>query len=292
MTERSGKGDRGAVLKQARQAKGLTIMEVHEATKIPVDVLKAIEEGYTVHTLSDFYLRGFIKMYAQHLGVDPNLVLDAPVKEPAPLVQPAVDPGERLSFDDVTSWLTPERRRLLGKAGMIAVALFVSVRIGGCFLRSRRAVETPHKQAAASRSLRKSKPQTPSRTASRSAGSSGTASVSKPSSKTSSKGSGVSRSSAKVSSSASVRPRGVTLSVKARKRGWLQVKVDGAVVFQSVLEKGAVENWEAEESIELLGKSIHNLEYEVNGRLIGPLGRADRNARRVLVTRDGLTVKE
>src|ERR1035437_1226867 len=59
-----------SVLKSTREAKGLTLEVVHEATKIPMDSLKAIEEGYSVRILSPFYYRGFIKIYAEFLGLD------------------------------------------------------------------------------------------------------------------------------------------------------------------------------------------------------------------------------
>ena len=84
----------------------------------------------------------------------------------------------------------------------------------------------------------------------------------------------------------------VKLTVKAQKKGWLQVKVDGNLVFQSVLDVGASESWQANDAIELSGKNIHNLEFEVNGKVLGGLGRADRSARRVIITKDGLSVKQ
>src|SRR5450755_3364014 len=59
-----------SILKNTREAKGLTIEIVHEATKIPMDALRAIEEGYSVRILSPFYYRGFIKIYAEFLGLD------------------------------------------------------------------------------------------------------------------------------------------------------------------------------------------------------------------------------
>ena len=58
------------ILKETRRSRGIPIEVAHEATKIPLDVLKAIEEGYTVRALaSPFYRRQFIKMYASYLGV-------------------------------------------------------------------------------------------------------------------------------------------------------------------------------------------------------------------------------
>ena len=54
----------GKLLKKAREERGLSIDAIHEGTKIPLDVLRAIEEGYTVRTLTPFYLKGFYKIYA------------------------------------------------------------------------------------------------------------------------------------------------------------------------------------------------------------------------------------
>src|ERR1700691_816555 len=62
--------EKPSILKTTRVAKGLTLEIVHEATKIPMDALRAIEEGYSVRILSPFYYRGFIKIYAEFLGLD------------------------------------------------------------------------------------------------------------------------------------------------------------------------------------------------------------------------------
>src|SRR3989338_10421076 len=75
------------ILKETRRARGIPIEVAHEATKIPLDVLKAIEEGYTVRALaSPFYRRQFIKMYASYLGVPvKDIHLAEPVKEERPV---------------------------------------------------------------------------------------------------------------------------------------------------------------------------------------------------------------
>src|ERR1700733_6014563 len=62
--------EKPTMLKTTREAKGLTLEIVHEATKIPMDALRAIEEGYSSRILSPFYYRGFIKIYAEFLGLD------------------------------------------------------------------------------------------------------------------------------------------------------------------------------------------------------------------------------
>src|SRR6185295_12967123 len=62
----------GTFLKQCRQEQGHSLEAVHEATKIPLDVLRGIEEGYKVRTLSPFYYKGFLKLYANYLNVELN----------------------------------------------------------------------------------------------------------------------------------------------------------------------------------------------------------------------------
>src|SRR5580698_3774537 len=70
MSPTDSNSNKSSILKETREARGLTLEIVHEATKIPMDALKAIEEGYTVRILSPFYYRGFIKIYAEFLGLN------------------------------------------------------------------------------------------------------------------------------------------------------------------------------------------------------------------------------
>src|SRR6267154_120419 len=87
-----------SILKNTREAKGLTLEIVHEATKIPMDALRAIEEGYSVRILSPFYYRGFIKIYAEFLGLDVREMytqygLDQPPVKPASSASVAAKPS-------------------------------------------------------------------------------------------------------------------------------------------------------------------------------------------------------
>ena len=58
----------GAHLKFIREKKGLTYQRVYDYTKIQPEVLKDIEEGSS--KISDAFLKGFIKTYANFLSVD------------------------------------------------------------------------------------------------------------------------------------------------------------------------------------------------------------------------------
>lgn len=65
----------GYILKTARQEKKISFKEISEATKIHPRFLKALEEGdYDIFS-SPIHIRGFIKNYAEFLGLKTDQVL-------------------------------------------------------------------------------------------------------------------------------------------------------------------------------------------------------------------------
>ncbi|MCM3631968.1 helix-turn-helix domain-containing protein [Paenibacillus camelliae] len=65
----------GALLKTARQEKGLSLDDVQEQTKIRKRYLEALEEGDFKVLPGKFYIRAFIKNYAECVGLDAEEVL-------------------------------------------------------------------------------------------------------------------------------------------------------------------------------------------------------------------------
>lgn len=283
----------GRVLKEARVAQGLSLDTVHAATKIPLDALKSIEEGYKVRTLTPFYIKGFMKIYAQYLGVDIKKVLTD--FQPERLPPPMPKEGGDLDFEELTSRIPREKMRQIVKIAGAIILLLIVVKVGSGIFRKKgeatpkdkKVQKAPEKKktvvrekdtqkAAAAKSQSKKSEQTSKATAPAKTEPKPTATPVKVEEK--------------EEQSPAVSKR-VRLTIRAKNSGWLQVKADGNLVFQAILEEGQSETWEAEKIIELSGKNIHDLEFEVNGRLLGGLGREDRSARRVVVTAEGLTVK-
>lgn len=60
----------GAKLRQARLAKGLSLSDVAQATRIQPDKLAALEADDFTRFPSMAYGRGFLVIYGKHLGVD------------------------------------------------------------------------------------------------------------------------------------------------------------------------------------------------------------------------------
>ena len=112
----------GARLKEARTEKGYSIDDLQEITKIQKRYLAGIEEGNYASMPGAFYVRAFIKQYAEAVGLNGDELLETYKKEiPSP------------ANEDVSQNIpsTPTRRSLGGRSSnkfmeifpMIVVAL-------------------------------------------------------------------------------------------------------------------------------------------------------------------------
>ncbi len=66
----------GQRLKSAREAQGLTLVQVYERTKIPLNHLQSVEEGDTEDLPEPVFIFGFIKRYAECIGLDGQVLAD------------------------------------------------------------------------------------------------------------------------------------------------------------------------------------------------------------------------
>ncbi|MBO5254332.1 MAG: helix-turn-helix domain-containing protein [Opitutales bacterium] len=65
----------GAKLKAAREAKELSLKDVHEATKLRVDMLENLENGIFDDKLAEIYRGGFLRIYASFLKFDEKEIM-------------------------------------------------------------------------------------------------------------------------------------------------------------------------------------------------------------------------
>jgi cytoskeleton protein RodZ len=63
-------------LKEARDQKGITISKASEDTRISKKFLESLEkEDYKIFP-AEVYLKGFLRIYAKYLGLNPEEILD------------------------------------------------------------------------------------------------------------------------------------------------------------------------------------------------------------------------
>lgn len=287
---------RGLLLKEARELKGLSVETVHEMTKIPLDVLHAIEEGYTVRMVSAYYFKGFIKMYAKFLGIDSGLILDEPVPDVKPADEPksVVDDPQHKKFNEYIT--RQSKKQTVINLVLLGILVILAAGIAGCwFKHPPAAINFPSVQIKKDQPVKKL---IEAQTADRKMMERTKRKIKSPEAPVAK--AAVSEEAAGQEVSPPPQPeqgkkksfRKVTVTIKSHSGGWLQVKADGNLVFQSVLRTGATESWEADKSIELSGRNVNNLDFEVNGKMLGQLGKSDRPARRVLITAEGLSVRK
>jgi len=65
----------GNFLKRQRELKAMSIAEVSRVTRIPATTLSAIESDHFDDLPGEVFVRGFLRSYAQAVGVIPNEVL-------------------------------------------------------------------------------------------------------------------------------------------------------------------------------------------------------------------------
>jgi len=76
--------DPGGKLREARQARGLSLEDVSRPTKINLSTLKALEENDINKLPATIFTRGFLKAYAREVGLDPDETADSYLAQIAP----------------------------------------------------------------------------------------------------------------------------------------------------------------------------------------------------------------
>ncbi|CAM3706760.1 helix-turn-helix domain-containing protein [Mesobacillus zeae] len=120
----------GIRLREAREAKGLSLDELQEATKIQKRYLVGIEEGNYNMMPGKFYVRAFIKQYAEAVGLDPEEVFEQHKSEiPATYNE---DIPEQLSRVQSRKSFSPADSRIMDYLpkiliGVVAVGLVVLI---------------------------------------------------------------------------------------------------------------------------------------------------------------------
>ena len=119
-------------LRQAREAKNLTVQQVADITKIRTDHLRALEEGNFDMFSAPVYIRGFVRTYSTLLKLDvpqvmtaleAELAQTAKFSEPPPL---AKHPAGTLDFLMLQLSKVDWRRGLLGLGVVVSVVVLFS----------------------------------------------------------------------------------------------------------------------------------------------------------------------
>ncbi len=238
----------GSLLREAREAKGLSLQDVEEATRIRLTYLSAFESGEYDELPPLVYARGLLRTYALFLGLDPQEALALYAQE-APPVQAQRGPTFMAQPLSMRRRLDPELLASLVILVAILVALAWVVR--GYILplaqepsRPATPVEAPTGVMAGATETRPVAPTAGIRPA---------------------------QTSAPAGAPTAASPQ-IELRVTLIGGTTVQVRVDGQVAFEGTLPPGDSRTWVARQAVALRAEDGSLVSVTVNGRDEGPLG--------------------
>lgn len=256
-------------LREKREKLGLTIEGVVEKTKLHPGAIHDIEEGKLAN-ISPAYLKGFIKIYANFLGVEIGNSLDelpsanSPVKSVKNISSSLATPKkEPQTSSDNINFVFP-----ILKVSVLIIIFFIGIL--GIFLGiknistkvkdKKNVTSRQEKHKSVKTSTVKSKPAIKETTKSLPARSAPVKSqVNEP----------LSFKPKEIISPKNIPPvlpnQEITVGATAKKNCFIRVKVDGRVLSEGVLKKGAVETWKGKKMIEFRINDGSAVYLEVNG---------------------------
>lgn len=248
----------GALLRSTREKKHLSLDEVYKYTKIPKEILNNIESD-RISTLTPAYLKGYLKIYAKYLGLDTATVLGA-YKNILPYEAKSVLAPNQTRKSKETTIFAQFNFTLILNSLVVLFLLFSSVIFIKHMANKKRtknnlSVVSSKVSAKIIPLTKKSNlPQVTQK---------------------------------KASPQAPEKFADIKLAILAKENTYLRVIVDSNTMFQGTLKKGQTEKWIAKNKVELSIGSVGNIDLELNGKLVRPLGRKNQPIHYMLINRDG-----
>ena len=226
--------ERLKILKEKRLSKKISLEEASSQTHISINTLRKIEEGQT-KGLHPAYLKGFVKIYAKFLGLDPKTILGESIIQPRLPSYPLKSEKKRLGLTILKkAHYYPKFLKVAKLLVLLLGALLVIFSLKALFIQIHKSSSKKTKKSAVS-SVKKNTP---------------------------------------IPRQPPKKMKGINIVVRARKNVYLDVKSDGKSVFEKILLGGFEEKFKANKEIRLRAGDGQAIELvEVNGKYWGPLSR-------------------
>ena len=260
----------GEILRAEREKKGVTIKDVESATNIRALYLSAIEDNQFSVAPGEVYLKGFIRNYANYLGLDGQEMVNLyrqqinPPPPPEPQTVPADDsPDQPEPTPTPTPTATQRSKKRenradqsggssIGKPLLVAILLLLVVGAGWWFYFGSGNNVSPQQQSAQQFPAQPPpqqvqpptvKPQQP-------------------------------QPQQAVPAQDAKKTKPVTVSIKISAECWASAIADGREIYEGILQAGDAQVWEAEQTLVVSLGNAAAAEITHNGRPVGKLGDA------------------
>ncbi len=263
----------GENLKREREMRGVTLQEMSAATKISTRFLQALEADEFSKLPAGIFTRGFIRAYAQYLGLDEEHVLAEYQLVARPSVQVDLT---RLAFSK------PQPPRSSSRAPLMALVVAAALLAAGYTLyRHTRRLPEPQAVSSTAQPLQASTVAKPSAPASEPSALPETAATPqeaapRPSEQTGPPMPGLPEAEG-----------GLILQIAATERSWVAIDVDGKTALQRILNPNEIQTLRAKSSFDVTTGNAQGIILTLNGETLKPLGRRGE-VKSVRLTHDDL----
>ncbi len=263
----------GSYLREVRESKGIGIDEAARVTRIGRNYLVAIEEEAFDKLPSTAYVKGFLRVYADYLGLSGDEVIGL------------FDQSGNVNAEQQSNDSSSDRPRHAVKKGLtlpgrwlVTLLLLVAVIVTAYFVGDRPAVKNNESRLTSSATTAGSQvapppaPVQPQRSSAARTPQEVTTMAD-------------SRNSVPVAADGAAKG-GVILKLKVNQDSWLNITIDNAVSQQYDLKAGDLIEWKGEKVFTLDIGNAGGIEGEFNGRPLKPFGDPGKSAHIVLSAQD------
>lgn len=244
----------GQILRKTRLAKGVDLDEVARVTRITKGYLLALEDDTLEKLPSEAYARGFLRIYANFLGL--------PAEEVLTHYQHGTCESAQEELVPVTPRVrSPRASNIPSKTWLWSLAAVCLAVLAGSFLFA----DKEHGASRENQGMQLSQPKeyvvtAPLKNPPNSENSTGSPSQNLP------------LQSEITANEASVTNRGIVLKMRALEDGYLKLTIDDTITQQYDLKAGDLIEWKADKVFSLDMENAGGVEAELNGKLLKPFG--------------------
>lgn len=286
-------GSFGEKLREAREARGVSLDEIAKSTKIGTRSLKALEDENFEILPGGIFNKGFVRAYARFLGMNEEeaiaayqaAVKEEPVSVKTIAAQSAMARASHLAAQQAreSSYAKP----LIRDAAIILLAIammfvaYVSYRRGYIH-----ALKLPHLHSSAKMQADATKPESTASAIPAATAPQTPTAISPQSSTVSS----VPQGEPPLAGDAAPVAGAFTVSIKTTEESWLSVTADGKRAFQRILEPEEQQSVTAQTGIRIVIGNPYGTQLSLNGKPLVIAGDLDR-PRTVLIDANGMAAK-
>ncbi len=247
----------GDILRKEREKQRMTVDDIENGTSIRASYIEAIESGQYDKMPGRVYAKGFIKNYANFLKLNGDEIVKQFVAEVSPAVEPVEievnkDESKKTSFSISGKRISTDDEgfsigNYLSANGILAAIIAVVVIVGGIFYYTKDSstdivktdVKTTQETKPATQQAATPTPAQPQQVA-----------------------------------AAAPAPQvdGVNVQATFSDDCWMLVTVDGAVVYEGVINAGQVMDWKGNDNVNFRIGNAGAVDFVMNGQNFGKLG--------------------